>query len=172
MTLLIANIDLVWSNLMSDDTVGFCWFQNLQPEANDVALVAQLSMDRLQMLESLCQHWEGKGPLYTLPKLFSFAKYVEIYTKRILFSAVCYSFDHCNEKVKMTKFKPFIFGFFGCKNGWEVLKNINRLQIIQRAPYSTGISWAEWCFLTKKGWEFLDVSVGQSSLFFVSFSKN
>ena len=29
------------------------------PEGNDVTLVAQLSMDRLQMVEALCQHWEG-----------------------------------------------------------------------------------------------------------------
>ncbi|XP_015792093.1 LARGE xylosyl- and glucuronyltransferase 1 [Tetranychus urticae] len=29
------------------------------PEGNDVTLVAQLSMDRLQMVESLCKHWEG-----------------------------------------------------------------------------------------------------------------
>ena len=29
------------------------------PVADDVTLVAQLSMDRLQMLESLCKHWEG-----------------------------------------------------------------------------------------------------------------
>lgn len=28
-------------------------------EGNDVTLVAQLSMDRLQMVESLCKHWEG-----------------------------------------------------------------------------------------------------------------
>ena len=27
---------------------------------DDVTLVAQLSMDRLQMLEMLCQYWEGK----------------------------------------------------------------------------------------------------------------
>jgi glycosyltransferase-like protein LARGE len=26
----------------------------------DVTLVAQLSMDRLQMVEALCKHWEGK----------------------------------------------------------------------------------------------------------------
>lgn len=29
------------------------------PDGNDVTLVAQLSMDRLQMVESLCEHWEG-----------------------------------------------------------------------------------------------------------------
>ena len=29
------------------------------PASDDVTLVAQLSMDRLQMLESLCKHWEG-----------------------------------------------------------------------------------------------------------------
>ena len=29
------------------------------PEGNDVTLVAQLSMDRLQMVESLCKHWDG-----------------------------------------------------------------------------------------------------------------
>lgn len=29
------------------------------PEGNDVTLVAQLSMDRLQMVESLCKNWEG-----------------------------------------------------------------------------------------------------------------
>ncbi|RWS09293.1 glycosyltransferase-like protein LARGE1, partial [Dinothrombium tinctorium] len=29
------------------------------PEGNDVTLVAQLSMDRLQMVEALCKHWEG-----------------------------------------------------------------------------------------------------------------
>lgn len=28
-------------------------------EGNDVTLVAQLSMDRLQMIESLCNHWDG-----------------------------------------------------------------------------------------------------------------
>lgn len=28
-------------------------------EPNDVTLVAQLSMDRLQMVEALCKHWEG-----------------------------------------------------------------------------------------------------------------
>ncbi|XP_061671601.1 xylosyl- and glucuronyltransferase LARGE2s isoform X1 [Syngnathoides biaculeatus] len=28
-------------------------------EENDVTLVAQLSMDRLQMLEAICKHWEG-----------------------------------------------------------------------------------------------------------------
>jgi glycosyltransferase-like protein LARGE len=27
----------------------------------DVTLVAQLSMDRLQMVEALCKHWEGKS---------------------------------------------------------------------------------------------------------------
>jgi hypothetical protein len=27
----------------------------------DVTLVAQLSMDRLQMVEALCKHWEGKA---------------------------------------------------------------------------------------------------------------
>ncbi|ELT91285.1 hypothetical protein CAPTEDRAFT_168890 [Capitella teleta] len=33
---------------------------NFTPDPdNDVTLVAQLSMDRLQMLEMLCQHWEG-----------------------------------------------------------------------------------------------------------------
>lgn len=30
-----------------------------EPSSNDVTLVAQLSMDRLQMVESLCEHWEG-----------------------------------------------------------------------------------------------------------------
>lgn len=29
------------------------------PRGNDVTLVAQLSMDRVQMIESLCKHWEG-----------------------------------------------------------------------------------------------------------------
>ncbi|XP_074602877.1 xylosyl- and glucuronyltransferase LARGE2s-like [Brevipalpus obovatus] len=29
------------------------------PEGNDVTLIAQLSVDRLQMVESLCKHWEG-----------------------------------------------------------------------------------------------------------------
>uniref|UniRef100_UPI00358F8CC7 xylosyl- and glucuronyltransferase LARGE1-like isoform X2 n=1 Tax=Myxine glutinosa TaxID=7769 RepID=UPI00358F8CC7 len=29
------------------------------PDGNDVTLVAQLSMDRLQMLETICHHWEG-----------------------------------------------------------------------------------------------------------------
>ncbi|XP_075738255.1 xylosyl- and glucuronyltransferase LARGE2s isoform X2 [Rhipicephalus microplus] len=29
------------------------------PEGNDVTLVAQLSMDRLQMVEAVCKHWEG-----------------------------------------------------------------------------------------------------------------
>lgn len=29
------------------------------PRGNDVTLVAQLSMDRIQMIESLCKHWEG-----------------------------------------------------------------------------------------------------------------
>lgn len=32
---------------------------NYTPEPNDVTLVAQLSIDRLQMLESICKHWEG-----------------------------------------------------------------------------------------------------------------
>ncbi|XKL67023.1 hypothetical protein PGB90_010443 [Kerria lacca] len=32
---------------------------NYEPTADDVTLVAQLSMDRLQMLEMLCQYWEG-----------------------------------------------------------------------------------------------------------------
>ncbi|XP_071965746.1 xylosyl- and glucuronyltransferase LARGE1-like [Antedon mediterranea] len=30
-----------------------------KPDGNDVTLVAQLSMDRLQMLEALCKHWDG-----------------------------------------------------------------------------------------------------------------
>ena len=30
-----------------------------QPIPDDVTLVAQLSMDRLQMLENICKHWEG-----------------------------------------------------------------------------------------------------------------
>lgn len=30
-----------------------------QPSEYDVTLVAQLSMDRLQMLETICRHWEG-----------------------------------------------------------------------------------------------------------------
>lgn len=30
-----------------------------EPVDNDVTLVAQLSMDRLQMLETICKHWEG-----------------------------------------------------------------------------------------------------------------
>lgn len=30
-----------------------------QPTEWDVTLVAQLSMDRLQMLETICRHWEG-----------------------------------------------------------------------------------------------------------------
>ena len=34
-------------------------------DGNDVTLVAQLSMDRLQMVESLCKHWEGEGTLYS-----------------------------------------------------------------------------------------------------------
>ncbi|KAJ8261643.1 hypothetical protein GJAV_G00156640 [Gymnothorax javanicus] len=29
------------------------------PDGTDVTLVAQLSMDRLQMLEAICKHWEG-----------------------------------------------------------------------------------------------------------------
>ncbi|XP_076328863.1 xylosyl- and glucuronyltransferase LARGE1-like isoform X1 [Tachypleus tridentatus] len=29
------------------------------PDGNDVTLVAQLSMDRLQMVEALCKHWDG-----------------------------------------------------------------------------------------------------------------
>ncbi|KAJ8249573.1 hypothetical protein COCON_G00227890 [Conger conger] len=29
------------------------------PDLSDVTLVAQLSMDRLQMLEAICKHWEG-----------------------------------------------------------------------------------------------------------------
>lgn len=32
---------------------------NYVPTPDDVTLVAQLSMDRLQMLEMLCQYWEG-----------------------------------------------------------------------------------------------------------------
>ena len=31
----------------------------VQPRDHDVTLVVQLSMDRLQMLEMLCIHWEG-----------------------------------------------------------------------------------------------------------------
>jgi glycosyltransferase-like protein LARGE len=31
------------------------------PDGYDVTLVAQLSMDRLQMVEALCKHWEGKA---------------------------------------------------------------------------------------------------------------
>ncbi|KAK7099228.1 xylosyl- and glucuronyltransferase LARGE2s-like [Littorina saxatilis] len=30
-----------------------------EPQSDDVTLVAQLSMDRLQMLEMICRHWEG-----------------------------------------------------------------------------------------------------------------
>ena len=30
-----------------------------EPQEDDVTLVAQLSMDRLQMLETICNHWEG-----------------------------------------------------------------------------------------------------------------
>ncbi|XP_071787647.1 xylosyl- and glucuronyltransferase LARGE1-like [Asterias amurensis] len=30
-----------------------------KPDGNDVTLIAQLSMDRLQMLESICKHWDG-----------------------------------------------------------------------------------------------------------------
>lgn len=30
-----------------------------EPVDDDVTLVAQLSMDRLQMLETICKHWEG-----------------------------------------------------------------------------------------------------------------
>lgn len=30
-----------------------------EDEVNDVTLVAQLSMDRLQLIESLCKHWQG-----------------------------------------------------------------------------------------------------------------
>lgn len=30
-----------------------------EPQGDDVTLVAQLSMDRLQMLEMICRHWEG-----------------------------------------------------------------------------------------------------------------
>ncbi|XP_075044317.1 xylosyl- and glucuronyltransferase LARGE2 [Mixophyes fleayi] len=33
--------------------------QPLAEDPNDVTLVAQLSMDRLQMLELICRHWEG-----------------------------------------------------------------------------------------------------------------
>lgn len=29
-------------------------------DGGDVTLVAQLSMDRLQMVEMLCKHWDGK----------------------------------------------------------------------------------------------------------------
>ncbi|KAM4721614.1 xylosyl- and glucuronyltransferase LARGE2 [Rhinophrynus dorsalis] len=39
--------------------LSFLPHQTPPPDANDVTLVAQLSMDRLQMLELLCRHWEG-----------------------------------------------------------------------------------------------------------------
>lgn len=40
------------------------------PEGNDVTLVAQLSMDRLQMVEMMCKHWDGKLNYTKLITLF------------------------------------------------------------------------------------------------------
>uniref|UniRef100_A0A8C5KVD8 LARGE xylosyl- and glucuronyltransferase 2 n=1 Tax=Jaculus jaculus TaxID=51337 RepID=A0A8C5KVD8_JACJA len=39
--------------------ITFLPHQPLPPHPHDVTLVAQLSMDRLQMLEALCRHWPG-----------------------------------------------------------------------------------------------------------------
>ncbi|KAM4617649.1 xylosyl- and glucuronyltransferase LARGE2 isoform 1-T4 [Discoglossus pictus] len=39
--------------------LSFLPHQPPSPDPNDVTLVAQLSMDRLQMLELICRHWEG-----------------------------------------------------------------------------------------------------------------
>ncbi|KAM8816245.1 xylosyl- and glucuronyltransferase LARGE2 [Rhynchonycteris naso] len=39
--------------------VTFLPHEPLTPRPHDVTLVAQLSMDRLQMLEALCRHWPG-----------------------------------------------------------------------------------------------------------------
>ncbi|KAM3919319.1 LOW QUALITY PROTEIN: xylosyl- and glucuronyltransferase LARGE2 [Leptodactylus fuscus] len=39
--------------------LSFLPHQTLAEDPNDVTLVAQLSMDRLQMLELICRHWEG-----------------------------------------------------------------------------------------------------------------
>lgn len=43
-----------------------------EPSADgyDVTLVAQLSMDRLQMAEALCKHWEGKAPSLQVLQIF------------------------------------------------------------------------------------------------------
>lgn len=37
-------------------------------EGNDVTLVAQLSMDRLQMIQELAKHWEGKWSGFSTQK--------------------------------------------------------------------------------------------------------
>ncbi|XP_044895122.1 LARGE xylosyl- and glucuronyltransferase 2 isoform X2 [Felis catus] len=39
--------------------ISFLPHEPLPPRPHDVTLVAQLSMDRLQMLEALCRHWPG-----------------------------------------------------------------------------------------------------------------
>ncbi|XP_040351278.1 xylosyl- and glucuronyltransferase LARGE2 isoform X2 [Herpailurus yagouaroundi] len=39
--------------------ISFLLHEPLPPRPHDVTLVAQLSMDRLQMLEALCRHWPG-----------------------------------------------------------------------------------------------------------------
>ncbi|XP_076785404.1 xylosyl- and glucuronyltransferase LARGE2 isoform X4 [Arvicanthis niloticus] len=39
--------------------ITFLSYQPPPPQPHDVTLVAQLSMDRLQMLEALCRHWPG-----------------------------------------------------------------------------------------------------------------
>ncbi|KAI8488043.1 LARGE xylosyl- and glucuronyltransferase 2 [Branchiostoma belcheri] len=45
--------------LMHRTHLYFLDYQYQSVDDNDVTLVAQLSMDRLQMLEALCRHWEG-----------------------------------------------------------------------------------------------------------------
>lgn len=37
-----------------------------EPDKIDITLVAQLSVDRVQMIEELCKHWEGATNKYFL----------------------------------------------------------------------------------------------------------
>lgn len=41
------------------------------PDECDITLVAQLSMDRLQMVEMLCEYWDGKLTTYIFYKLIN-----------------------------------------------------------------------------------------------------
>lgn len=45
-----------------------------EPTFDDVTLVAQLSIDRLQMLEMLCQHWEGTSGYGLIRSRYSTAR--------------------------------------------------------------------------------------------------